>query len=115
MSVSDFDAYKRSNEDADTGFGMVPRYLRGRLTAYELAVYVALSWRCRSDGTCYMRHKRLAAESGCSVNSVKRALDGLRTKKVVTWKSMGDRSCNVYKLHVWRRGGLSQSEPSSTG
>lgn len=89
-------------KDEDTGFGMVPRHLRGRLTAYELAVYVALSWRANPAGECYMRHVRIAQEAGCSIATARRALDGLKAKGILTWVSKGDRSCNIYRLEVWR-------------
>lgn len=81
---------------------MVPRYLRGHLTAYELAVYVALSWRANPRGECFMRHVRIAQEAGCSIATARRALDGLKAKGILTWVSKGDRSCNVYRLEVWR-------------
>ena len=94
-----------ANDDHASGFGVVPRYLRGRLTAYEIAVYVALSWRADANGRCWLRHKRLAAEAGCSVSSAQRALRSLREKGLVTWEPRqgndGGVECNTYTILVW--------------
>lgn len=92
-----------ANDDQNAGFGVIPRYLRGHLTAHEIAVYVALSWRIDKHGECYMRHKRLAHEAGTSVGTARRALDRLRDRGVVSWRPKygddGDIVCNVYRLH----------------
>lgn len=73
-----------------TGFGMIPRHVRGHLTAIEIAVYVALSWRAGADGSSWPSHSTIAEEAGTSVNSVKRALDSLRVKGLVTWEPRVD-------------------------
>lgn len=102
-----------ANDDTRGGFGMVPRYLRGQLTCYELAVYAVLSMRISDEtGTCWLRHKRLAEEAGCSIRTVRRALDGLREKGHVTWEPhYADDGktvvCNDYTLHVLGQGGRS--------
>lgn len=95
-----------ANDDAGAGFGIVPRYLRGQLTAYEIAVYVALSWRVDSTGMCWLRHKRLADEAGCSLNTARRALDSLKEKGLVDWRPRyaddGALLCNEYQLTTFR-------------
>lgn len=73
-----------------TGFGMIPRHVRGHLTAIEIAVYVALSWRAGADGSSWPSHATIAEEAGTSVNSVKRALDSLRAKGLATWEPRVD-------------------------
>jgi len=94
------------NDDTGAGFGIVPRYLRGQLTAYEIAVYVALSWRVDSAGVCWLRHKRLADESGCSLKTVQRTLDSLKEKGLVDWRPRyaddGALLCNEYRLTTFR-------------
>lgn len=91
------------NDDHDAGFGVIPRHLRGHLTAHEIAVYVALSWRVDKHGECWLRHKRLADEAGTSVGSARRALDRLRDRGVVSWRPKygadGEVICNIYRLH----------------
>jgi hypothetical protein len=95
-----------ANDDAGGGFGIVPRHLRGHLTAYEIAVYVALTWRIDAAGVCWLRHKRLADESGCSLRTVQRALDGLKEKGLVDWQPRygedGSLLCNEYRLAMVR-------------
>lgn len=98
-------------DDRDAGFGIIPRYLRGRLTAYEIAVYVALTWRADRNGECWIRHKRIAEEAGMSTATSRRTLDSLREKGLVTWMPKYDAdgavACNTYRIHVWT--------PSSAG
>lgn len=108
----------RANDDSGSGFGIVPKYLRGSLTAHEIAVYVALTWRANEYGRCWLRHRRLAKEAGCSISTTQRALNAMRDKGIVSWQPMegpdGDVVCNIYTLHVWHsspsdvRGGRSQ-------
>lgn len=88
------------------GFGMIPRHLRGHLTAIELAVYVALSWRLDEQGCAYPSHKTLADEAGTSVASARRALETLRDLGLVTWEGRldpaGDKTSNLYRIAVHR-------------
>jgi hypothetical protein len=92
----------------ETGFGMVPKYLRGQLTAIEIAVFVALTWRADSYGLCWPSHDRLRQDAGMSINSVKRALDSLREKGLVDWEPRfhpehGGPTSNMYLITVWRK------------
>ncbi|MDR2896560.1 MAG: helix-turn-helix domain-containing protein, partial [Propionibacteriaceae bacterium] len=88
------------------GFGVVPRYLRGRLTPQEMAVYVVLSWRANEAGECWPSLATLAADACCSKSTVQRALEGLREKKAVRWerRTAGDGALtsSVYRLAIWR-------------
>lgn len=91
---------------SETGFGMVPRYLRGTLTANEIAVYVALSWRADQDGHSYASQATIAQEAGMSRATVQRALKGLERKDLVLvtpWEREGDggQTSNVYTLRVF--------------
>lgn len=105
------------SDDEDAGFGIVPRYLRKKLSGYEIAVYVALSWRVDDYGECYLRHQRLADEAGLSLATCKRALESLRDKGIVSWRQKvgehGGVLCNVYRLEVFqgRRGGSHSTTP----
>lgn len=95
----------------DTGFGIIPRYVRGKLTAIEIAVFVALTWRVDSHGMCWPSHGTIAKEAGTSVKSVKRALDSLRVKGLVDWVARtsskhGGPTSNLYRLAIWQRASL---------
>lgn len=96
-----------ASDDADAGFGIVPRHLRGHLTLNEIGVYVGLSWRANRYGKLWIRHKRLAEEVGSSVSTVQRALRGLRDKGVITWEPRigpdGSADSNIYTLHVYHQ------------
>lgn len=102
-----------------TGFGMVPRHLEGKLTALELATYVALSWSANPEGKCWPSHRSLAKSAGCSEPSVKRALKGLREKGWVTWENRvspeGDPTSNIYYLSVWQRKGSPKGSGKGSG
>ncbi|GAA1549815.1 hypothetical protein GCM10009804_03000 [Kribbella hippodromi] len=102
-----------------TGFGMVPRHLEGKLTAIELAVYVALSWNANPEGKCWPSHKSLARSAGCSESSVKTALKNLRAKGLVSWENRtspeGDPTSNVYYLSVWERKKRPKASANQTG
>jgi hypothetical protein len=101
-----------ANDDRAGGFGVVPRFLRGRLTAYEIAVYVALSWRIADQtGECFVKQKRLAEEAGCSVAQVQRVLISLRQKRLVSWRpkinpETGNTECNYYRIRTFGEGPL---------
>lgn len=93
-----------ANDDREAGFGIVPRYLRGHLDVYELAVFVALSWRADARGQCFIRHQRLADEAGMmGVTKLKATLIRLRDAGHVTWEPLVDPDtgavlCNTYTL-----------------
>lgn len=87
-----------------SGFGIVPRYLRGTLTAYEIALYVALSWRADENGISWAGQATLAKDAGMSRSTVQRALDGLEAKGLVKskpWANAKGRTSNVYALRIW--------------
>lgn len=91
-----------------TGFGMVPTWLRGKVTRNELCVYVALTWRLDADGTAFPSHALLAEDSGVSVSSVQRALNRLRELGVVDWEQRArpndpGQTSNRYTVHVHRQ------------
>lgn len=89
------------------GFGVVPRHLRGTLTAHEIAVYVALSWRVDSGGRCWPSLAVLAQDAGCSVATVKRALVSLEDKELISRRRRrkGDRwASTIYTMRVFRKG-----------
>lgn len=97
-----------------TGFGVVPRHLRGTLTALEIALYVALSWRADQDGHSYASQPTIAKEAGMSRSSVQRALKGLEDKGLVLvtpWDKPDDKgqASNVYTLRIFG------SEPPTMG
>jgi hypothetical protein len=90
---------------SEGGFGIIPRYLRGKLTAYEIAVYVALTWRV-NDATneCWMKHKTIAEEAGMSIASSRRAIQSLTEKGIVSSRPKygpdGGIVCNIYRIHI---------------
>jgi len=93
------------------GFGIVPRYLRGTLTAYEIALYVALSWRADENGVSWAGQATLAKDAGMSRSTVQRALNGLEAKGLVKsqpWANAKGRTSNVYALRVWAEPTLSE-------
>lgn len=93
------------------GFGMVPRYLRGTMTAYEIALYVALSWRADENGISWAGQSTLAQDAGMSRSTVQRALNGLEAKGLVRsqpWANAKGRTSNVYALRVWADPTLSE-------
>jgi hypothetical protein len=106
--VSDVYDEPEANDDSAAGFGMVPRFLRGRLSAHQIAVYVALSWRVGRNGECWLSLARLAAEAGTSKKTVQRALDAMRDEGIVSWVPMyrpdGSVQCNRYTLHIFGSG-----------
>jgi hypothetical protein len=86
-------------------FGMIPTYLRGHLTAYEMVVYIALTWRHGANGVIFPSHATIAEEAGgISVSSVKRALLSLREKELITWEPVkrpnGAQTSNRYTIHL---------------
>lgn len=101
-------------ESQGAGFGIFPRDLRGKLTAYEVAVFVALTCRMHHEtGQCWPSLNTLAEESGCSISSVRRALDGLRDKGeiLITGRARNDGGQTSNIFTVVRYGGLSQGTP----
>lgn len=105
MSVPVEDHTKHTPSGELGGFGIVPRFLRGRLAANELAIYVALSWRVDEDGRVFIRQKRLAEEAGMSPSTCQRALNSLWEKDIVRWapRYAADGKtivCNTYTLRI---------------
>ncbi|GAB3820201.1 helix-turn-helix domain-containing protein [Kribbella italica] len=90
------------------GFGIVPRHLRGKLKANEIAVYVALSWRTDAEGGSFPSHATIAEEAGCSVSTVQRALKRLQELGLVVWQSRsrenGAQTSNRYRLDLYGAG-----------
>jgi hypothetical protein len=87
-----------------SGFGIVPRYLRGTLTAYEIAMYVALSWRADEHGVSWARQSVLAKEAGMGRTKAQEVLRSLEEKGIVKsmpWANGKGRSSNIYALRVW--------------
>lgn len=72
-----------------TGFGVVSKWAVSRIeTTNELAVYVALTLHADSEtGLCWPSHATLAADSKMAVSSVKKALDSLAEKGLVSWEA----------------------------
>lgn len=94
-----------------SGFGIVPRYLRGTLTAYEVALYVALSWRADENGISWAGQATLAQDAGMSRSTVQRSLDSLEAKGLVKskpWANAKGRTSNIYALRIWTEPVLSQ-------
>jgi hypothetical protein len=90
--------------DETAGFGIVPRYLRGTLTALEIAVYVALSWRADEHGVSWASQKVMAEDAGMSRASLQRSLDSLESKGLVQripWTNAKGTASNVYALKIW--------------
>lgn len=99
----------------ETGFGMVPKALRGQ-TPYVIAVYAVLSMRWGSGSTAYPSHATLAEETGASVSTVKRALATLRDLGFIEWEPRSDgkggRTSNLYRLTIGH--GVSLDTPQVT-
>lgn len=85
---------------SDEGYGILPRWLRGILTANEIAVYVAISSRHSPQGSVFPSHKLIAEDAGMSPATAKRTLARLKEKELVSWsnRSRKDRgkTSNVY-------------------
>lgn len=87
-----------------SGFGIVPRYLRGTLDAYEIAMYVALSWRADEHGISWAKQSLLADEAGMGRTKAQAVLNSLEAKglvKSMPWANGKGRSSNVYAVRVW--------------
>jgi hypothetical protein len=84
------------------GYGVLPRWLRGILTANEIAVYVAISSRHSPQGSVFPSHKLIAEDAGMSPATAKRTLARLKEKELVSWsnRSRKDRgkTSNVYSF-----------------
>lgn len=90
------------------GFASIPRWLqRSQAVSWRAKlVYLALSSRVGETGAAWPSHATIAAESSCSVTSVKRALAELRDLGVVSWSGRtrddAGATSNVYRLSVSR-------------
>lgn len=86
-------------DPSDTGnpsigqFAMIPlwveRRLRGESVALHVWVRLAVKYADR-EGRAYPKQESLAADLGCSVKTIQRALDVLRDKGVVRTKQLHD-------------------------
>lgn len=89
----------------ESGFGIVHRSLRGRLTPTELAVYVALTWRADGKGFCWPSYATIAEDAGVSRRTAVNAIQLLVSKGLVeTYQrrdSHGNVTSNGYLLHFF--------------
>lgn len=69
------------------GFAVIPRAIQRdpNITPVCKVVYLALSSRANAQQRCWPSHQRIAEESGCSVATVKRSLEELRDRGLVSW------------------------------
>ncbi len=74
------------------------------LTHRELCVYKYLCERANIKGLCYPSVKTISREIKLSISTVRRAINDLETKKLLTKESRrrnnGGTSSNLYKLEV---------------
>jgi DNA-binding transcriptional MocR family regulator len=96
------------------GFGMVPKWVRGHLTANEIAVYVALTWRMGAGGSVFPSHETIAEDAGMSRRTAMATLKSLRDKGLVDWsnrsKKGGGKTSNVYTVSVTKPLGWTESD-----
>ena len=78
------------NTNTGGGFAAVPRWLQGRLTPQQLALFVALQWYADSDGFCWPSHPTLARDLQSSRRTVQRTLNQLREMGLVSWEERHD-------------------------
>jgi len=78
--------YQTDQMPGDAGFGIVPRNLRGRVSARALAVFLALTWRANHEGRCFMKWNTLAKDSGQSRNSAMRGAEELRDAALLRYR-----------------------------
>lgn len=93
-------------ERGATGFGIVPNWLirDPSVSAWAKVLYALLASHCGKSGTWYIRHSQLSEEAGCSVSTVKRALQELHTLDVVEWITHEDTAKgNIYRLWLTPR------------
>lgn len=98
------------------GFGMVPKWVRGHLTANEIAVYVALTWRMGAGGSVFPSHDTIAEDAGMSTSTAQRTLKALKAKGLVTWENRsrngGGKTSNTYSVSVTKPAGWVESDRS---
>ena len=68
------------------------------------ALLMALTDRADSQGTCWPSIATLAVESGLGISTVKKHLDYLRGRHLVSWEhrftKLGDKDSNLYTVHI---------------
>lgn len=103
------------------GFAAVPNWLveDPDVSAHEKLVYLVLSSKIGDQGAWFISHAKIAAAAGISAASVKRALDRLKDRGVVTWENRIDPTSgaqlgNSYRLMTDRLG-QGERPPSSQG
>ena len=72
------------------------------LSPRAISVYIYLCDRADEDGVCFLGQKRIAADLGLSVSTVKRALADLEQsghiEKTARYHTRNGRRSNLYKL-----------------
>lgn len=108
-----------ASKDSPRGFAAVPNWIvtDESISSHEKLVYLVLSSQIGGQGTWFMSHKQIGAMAGISIASVKRALDGLRKRGVLTWTqridpTSGAQMGNSYRL-LSDRLGQGELPPSS--
>lgn len=100
MNDTRFDEERK--QESDSEYTRIPTALFGLLTTNEIALCVALS---APHGTV-ASHAWLAEMSGMGGSTVKRTLNSLREKGLVTWEQRrhhdGGAATNEYRL-AWTR------------
>ncbi|MDK6241380.1 helix-turn-helix domain-containing protein [Winkia sp. UMB10116] len=99
--------------EGSTGYAAIPRWVERdiKLSAKARSVLLALASRANAQGYSYPSVAVLASNAGCSKNGVRRALEELRERGLVSWQTRpveGDRNApNLYSVHFdYRRGGV---------
>lgn len=101
------------------GFAIIPNWLvRDPAThLHDKIVYAVLASHTGRDGSWFISHGDIAAESGISVSSVQRALLRLRDRGLVAWEERrvdGGKAANLYSVSVTERS-VSVTEGSGQG
>ncbi|MDK6900446.1 helix-turn-helix domain-containing protein, partial [Streptococcus agalactiae] len=91
--------------EGSTGYAAIPRWVERdiKLSAKARSVLLALASRANAQGYSYPSVAVLASNAGCSKNGVRRALEELRERGLVSWQTRpveGDRNApNLYSVH----------------
>lgn len=92
---------RQVNPNSINPFTPLPNGLIGKVEGYEWGVVFALRYYGLES---YPSHKRIGEIAGISTRSVKRALESLREKGVVSWETRygadGQQTSNLYELHL---------------
>ncbi|MEF3405289.1 helix-turn-helix domain-containing protein [Agromyces sp. CCNWLW203] len=90
-------------------FSVIPNWVirESDLNAHELLVYVALLNRADRHGRAWPSMGTLAKEARASERSVRRALESLRERQLVTWQQRmradGTHASNLYTIAIFDR------------